>query len=75
MGIDVSEPISKEEMERFTEDTLALWRTQYNLFVKIQMQGAPKALVQEMSELSERFREIHGRLEKLCIFFPKENDS
>jgi hypothetical protein len=52
MGIDLREPISREEMERFAEDTMALWRTQYMLFLKAQAQGAPQGLIVEMADVS-----------------------
>lgn len=75
MGIDLREPISREEMERFAEDTMALWRTQYMLFQKAQAQGAPQGLVAEMATISELFRQTHERLKNLVPYFPPENDS
>ncbi|TXH10599.1 MAG: hypothetical protein E6R04_04945 [Spirochaetes bacterium] len=75
MGIDLREPISREEMERFAEDTMALWRTQYMLFLKAQAQGAPQGLIVEMADVSELFRQTHERLKNLVQFFPSENDS
>lgn len=75
MAIDLREPISREEMERFTEDTMALWRTQYMLFLKAQAQGAPSGLLSEMAGVSELFRQTHERLKNLVQYFPPENDS
>lgn len=75
MGIDLREPISREEMERFAEDTMALWRTQYMLFLKTQAQGAPQGLVAEMADISELFRQTYEKLKSLVPYFPPENDS
>lgn len=74
MAIDIRDPIFKEEIERFAEDTLALWKTQYYLFLKAQSQGAPEGLLVELSNISESFRQAYEKIRAITPYFPSEND-
>lgn len=67
-----NEPIWKEDIERFTEDTLALWRTQYEFWKTLQAQGAPPVLVAEIAQISELFQQAHARLAEVSKYFPAE---
>lgn len=69
---NLNEQIWKEEVDRFAEDTMALWRTQYDFFLRAQSQGAPQPLLQELVEISDHFRTIHGKLAAISPCFPKE---
>lgn len=68
---DLEEQIWKEDIDRFAEDTLAMWKTQYRLWLRAKEQGAPVSLVTELGEISELFREANSRLASMAVFFPK----
>ena len=71
MGIDPQGTHSREEMERFAEDTMVPWRTQYMLFLKTQ--------AQEPCRTRSRDGGYPGALQtdpclKSMPYFPPEND-
>jgi hypothetical protein len=71
MSEDLYEQIWEEDIQRFAEDTLALWKTQYRLWQRAKTQGAPPALLEELHAISELFKETHTRLMGITVFFPK----
>ncbi len=68
---DLDEQIWKDEMERFAEDTLAMWKTQYRYWYRASTQGAPAELLNEMASINELFKEAHERLVKVSVCFPE----
>ena len=71
MTTDLDEQIWHDEVDRFAEDTLAMWKTQYRFWQRAQAQGAPAGLLNELSAVNELFRQAHAKLETLKEYFPK----
>ena len=70
--ISLDEQIWREEVERWAEDALSMWKTQYNFWQRAQHQGAPPALLSELAALCEQFRTAHEKLVSLVAYFPAE---
>lgn len=72
MKTDLEEQIWKDEIERFAEDTLAMWKTQYRYWQRAQAQGAPEGLLNELAEVNEHFRQAQLKLNQLSKYFPEQ---
>lgn len=71
MTTDLDEQIWKDEIERFAEDTLAMWKTQYRFWHRASVQGAPPELLNELAAINELFREAQARLTQVSVCFPE----
>ena len=74
MKTDLEEQIWQDEIDRFAEDTLAMWKTQYRYWQRAQAQGAPEGLLQRLAEINEHFRQAHLKLSELKEYFPKAEE-
>lgn len=74
MKTDLEEQIWQDEIDRFAEDSLAMWKTQYRYWQRAKSQGAPEALLNQLAEVSELFRQAHLKLSELKEYFPKAEE-
>lgn len=72
---DLDEQIWREDMERWTQDIYSVWKTQYRLWQRAQAQGAPPALVNELSAVCTSLAEAYNKLSTLPRFFPKQREN
>jgi hypothetical protein len=71
---DLEEQIWQDDIERFAEDALAMWKTQYRFWQRAHHQGAPEGLLQRLAEINEHFRQAHLKLLELKSCFPKADE-
>lgn len=72
MADDLNSQIWREDVERWCEDTLSMWRTQYRFWERAKYQGAPAALLTELSAVCENFKTAHDKMKALLAYFPPE---
>lgn len=68
----MNEPVSKQDVERLSEDVLALWKTQYEFWQRTGAQGAPVSLQNEMAQINELLKLAFERLTKVTPYFPEQ---
>lgn len=69
---DLYEQIWRGDILRWRDDTLAMWKTQYRFWERAKAQGAPQALLDALSSVSENYRQAYERLNELAPCFPEE---
>lgn len=72
MADDLNTQIWKEDIDRWTEDTLSMWKTQYRLWERAKYQGAPSALLGELSAICQLYKDAHDKMKALSVYFPPE---